>query len=211
MRSYYKGECTLDALSVADFCTNDVVFNQCSYLLEELLVACEEAQEKGGTFMYGYMFMEFTMLKWKPPTRIPLALADKGCLAKMFEPWHSRADSENMAFNKKMFSKWYNGMIDATQRLRIQQELLNCNTRNIAFNMNRHHMFVWLRHANRESFHFRMLPFYLDEEAFDKEVMLWPGVKHNPCKSGMHYIFCVELLKKKGKEAGVGLSLGSET
>jgi hypothetical protein len=50
MHSYYKGECTLDALSVADFCANGVVFNWCSYLLEELLVACEEAQEKGGNF-----------------------------------------------------------------------------------------------------------------------------------------------------------------
>jgi hypothetical protein len=43
MRSYYKGECTLDALLVTDFCANGAVFNWCSYLLEELLVACEEA------------------------------------------------------------------------------------------------------------------------------------------------------------------------
>jgi hypothetical protein len=43
MYSYYKGEYTLDALSVEDFCANDIVFNWCSYLLEELLVACEEA------------------------------------------------------------------------------------------------------------------------------------------------------------------------
>jgi hypothetical protein len=41
--------------------------------------------------------------------------------------------------------------------------------------------------------------------------MSWPGVKHNLYKSGMHYILLAELLKKKGKEAGVGLSLGSET
>jgi hypothetical protein len=54
MHSYYKGECTLDSLSVADFCVNGVVFNWCNYLLEELLVACEEAQEKGGTFTYDY-------------------------------------------------------------------------------------------------------------------------------------------------------------
>jgi hypothetical protein len=67
MRSYYKGECTLDALSVADFCTQGAVFNWCSFLLEELLVACEEAQEKGGTFTYGYLLVAFTMLKWKPP------------------------------------------------------------------------------------------------------------------------------------------------
>jgi hypothetical protein len=39
MRSYYKGKCTLDALSIADFCANGDVFNWCSYLLEELLVA----------------------------------------------------------------------------------------------------------------------------------------------------------------------------
>jgi hypothetical protein len=43
MRSYYKGECTLDALSVAYFCANGDIFNWCSYLLEDLLVACKEA------------------------------------------------------------------------------------------------------------------------------------------------------------------------
>jgi hypothetical protein len=66
-----------------------------------------------------------------------LPLADKGHLAKMFEPWHSRADSENTTFNNTTFSKWYNMIIDATQRLCIPQEILNYNTRNIAFNMNR--------------------------------------------------------------------------
>jgi hypothetical protein len=86
MRSYYKGECTLDAFPVAYFCANGVVFNWFSYLLEELLVACKEAQDKGGTFTYGYLLMAFTMLKLKPPAGRPLALADKGCLAKMFEP-----------------------------------------------------------------------------------------------------------------------------
>jgi hypothetical protein len=55
-----------------------------------------------------------------------------------------------------------------------------------------------------------MLSFYLDEEAFDKEVMSWPGVKHNPHKSGMHYLLPAELLKKKGQEAGVGPSSGPE-
>jgi hypothetical protein len=76
--------------------------------------------------------------------------------------------------------------------------------------MNRHNTFVWPRHASREHFHTRMLPFYLDEEAFDKEVMSWPGVKRGPHKSGMHYIFPVELLKKKDKEAGEGPSSGPE-
>jgi hypothetical protein len=44
-----------------------------------------------------------------------------------------------------------------------------------------------------------MLSFYLDEEAFNKAVMLWMGVKHNPCKLGRHYIFPVDMMKKKGK------------
>jgi hypothetical protein len=60
--------------------TNGTIFNWCSYLLEELLMACEEAQEKGGTFTYGYMLLAFTMLKWKPPARIPLMLVEKGFL-----------------------------------------------------------------------------------------------------------------------------------
>jgi hypothetical protein len=136
MRSYYKGECMLNALSIAYFCTNDVVFNWCSYLLEELLVACEEAQEKGGTFTYGYMLVAFAMYKWKLPMGRASMLPDKGRMAKMFKPWQSRSNSENASFNGATFAKWYNGMINTTQRLRILQELLNYNTRNIAFSMN---------------------------------------------------------------------------
>jgi hypothetical protein len=50
----------------------------------------------------------------------------------------------------------------------------------------------------------------LNEEAFDKEVMSWPRVKHGPHKSRMHYILSVELSKKKDKAVGEGLSLGPE-
>jgi hypothetical protein len=153
MRSYYKGECMLDAFSVAVFCANGIVFNWCSYLLEELIVACEEAQEKGYTFTYGYMFLAFIVLKWMPLSGRPLALADKGHLENMFEPWHSRADSKNTTFKNTVFSKWYNRLIETMQRLCIPHELLKCNMRNIAFRMNRHHMFVWLRYANMEDFH----------------------------------------------------------
>jgi hypothetical protein len=82
MWSYYKGECTLDALSVEYFCANDVVFNWCSYLLEELLVACEEAQEKGDTFTYGYLLVVFAMLKWMPPVGRPLSPSRQGSIGK---------------------------------------------------------------------------------------------------------------------------------
>ena len=63
---------------MVDFCTNDVVFNWCSYLLEELLVACEETQEKGGTFTYGYLLVVFDMMKWMPPIGRPLSAKEKG-------------------------------------------------------------------------------------------------------------------------------------
>jgi hypothetical protein len=149
------------------------------------------------------------MYKWKTPMGRESTLPDKGNMVKMFEPWQSRSDSENATFNTAMFSKWYNGLIDAMQRLRIPQELLNCNKRNISFNMNQHHALVWSRHVSKEYFHSKMLLFYLDEEAFNKEVMLWLGVKHNPHKLGMHYILPNELLNKKGKKVGVGPSLGS--
>jgi hypothetical protein len=96
-------------------------------------------------------------------------ILDKGRMAKMFEPWQSRLDSENTSFNATTFSKWYNSLVDETQRLHIPQELINWNTRNISFSMNRHNTFVWPRHVSREDFHTRMLPFYLDEEAFDRE------------------------------------------
>jgi hypothetical protein len=71
---------------VENCCANGVFFKWCRYLLEELLVACEEAQEKGGTFTYGYLHLVFAILKWTPPVGRPLALEDKGNLAKMFEP-----------------------------------------------------------------------------------------------------------------------------
>jgi hypothetical protein len=132
---------------------------------------------------------------WERQPTIP----DKGRMAKMFEPWQSRPDLENTSLNNASFSKWYNAMIDAMQRLCIPQEILNCNMRNISFSMNRHNTFIWMRHASREHFHTRILPFYLDEEAFDKEVMSWPGIKCGSCKSGMHYILPAEMLKKKDK------------
>jgi hypothetical protein len=84
LRSYYKGEFTLDVISVADFCANGSVSNWFNYLLEELLVACEEDQEKGVTFTYGYLLIAFTVSKWKPHMGRHLELADKDCLAKIF-------------------------------------------------------------------------------------------------------------------------------
>jgi hypothetical protein len=93
------------------------------------------------------------MLKWTPPIGRPLSPADKDQLAKMFEPWHSSSDSEKNALNNAAFFKWHNRLLDATQGLHIPQEFLNLNTRNITFNMNFHHTFVWPRHAKREDFH----------------------------------------------------------
>jgi hypothetical protein len=199
MRSYYKGECTLDELSATKFCANGAMLNWCSYLLEKLPVACEEEHEKGGTFTYGYLLLAFAMYKWNPPTGRASMLLDKGRMAKMFEPWQSRSYSKKANFNITVFSKWYNGLIEATQRLRILQALLNCIMRNISFSMNRHHTFLWPRHVSKEYFNLKMLSLYLDEEAFDKEVMSWPRVKCNPRKSGMHYIIPDALLKKKDK------------
>jgi hypothetical protein len=148
MRSYYKGEYTLHVFSIADFCTQGAVFNWCSFLLEELLVACEEAQEKGRTFTYAYLLVAFAMLKWKSPMGRQSEIPDKGCLAKMFEPWNSKLDLENIALNNAAFEKWYNAMIDTMQRSRILQDILNNNMRNITFIMNQHNTCVWPRHAS---------------------------------------------------------------
>jgi hypothetical protein len=143
--------------------------------------------------------MEFTMFKWKPPMGRVSVLPEKGRMGKMFKPLQFTTDSKNRTFNTATFDKWYNGPIEATQRSCIPHKLLKCNARNISFSMNWHHMFVWPRHVSREDFHSRMLSFYLDEEAFDKEVMSWLGMKRNPRKSGMHYILPAKMLKKKGK------------
>jgi hypothetical protein len=104
---------------VAYFCANGTVFNWCSYLLEEILVDYEKPKEKGDTFTYGYLLVVFVMLKWTPPAGRPLSPVDKGRLKNMFEPWHSRSNSENTSFNNTVFSKWYNRLLDATQRLCI--------------------------------------------------------------------------------------------
>jgi hypothetical protein len=45
-----------------------------------------------------------------------------------------------------------------------------------------------------------LIPFYLDEEEFDKEVLSWTSVKRNPYKFGMHYLFPAELLKKRDRK-----------
>jgi hypothetical protein len=74
------------------------------------------------------------------------------------------------------------------------------NTQNISFDLNHHNNVVCLRHTKLEDFHLRLLPFYLDEETFDKEFMSWTEVKRNPCKFGMDYLLPAELLKKKGQE-----------
>jgi hypothetical protein len=55
-----------------------------------------------------------------------------------------------------------------------------------------------------------MMSFYLYEEAFEKEVMSWLGVKRNLHNSGMHYLLPMDLLKKKGQEVGVGPISGPE-
>jgi hypothetical protein len=67
-----------------------------------------------------------------------------------------------------------------------------------------------LRHVSREYFNTRILSFYLDKEAFDKEFMSWPGVKCSQRKLRMNYILPAELLKKTYKEEGAGQSLGPE-
>jgi hypothetical protein len=103
-----------------------------------------------------------------------------------------------MEFNNVTFMKWYNQLINATQGFCIPQDILNLNKRNITFGINHHYTFFWMRHANLKDFHTRMLPFYLEKESFEKKVMSWNNVKHNPRKLGMHYLFPAELLKKKG-------------
>jgi hypothetical protein len=82
-------------------------------------MAYEEAQEKHGTFTYGYLLLAFAIMNWTPPTGRQLSPADKGCLEKMFDPWNSRSDSENTTFNNMTFSRWYNRLIETTQRLQI--------------------------------------------------------------------------------------------
>jgi hypothetical protein len=149
------------------------------------------------------------MWKWRPPTGSLLELADKGNLANILEPWNASSDSENMEFNNARFLKWYNHLIDTTQWLHIPWELLNLNTRNIGFGLNHQYTFVSSRHVKPKEFHTRLLKFYIEEEAFDKEFMSWNEIKRNPHKSGMHYLLPIELLKKKGQDEEAGLSSGT--
>jgi hypothetical protein len=43
-----------------------------------------------------------------------LSPADKERLENMFEPWNSSSELDNTDFNNIEFSKWYNGLLDAT-------------------------------------------------------------------------------------------------
>jgi hypothetical protein len=174
--------------------------------LEEFLISCEEVQKKGGTFTYGYLLIAFTIMKWRPAMGRQLAIVDKGCLTKMFEPWHARPGSENMEFINVVFLKWYTQVINTTQSMCIPRELLNLNTRNISFSLNRQDTFSWPRHAKHSDFHTRPLSVYLDEHILDKDFISCPGFKFNLHKSGMHYLFPPELLKKKSSIKEVGSS-----
>jgi hypothetical protein len=67
MKNYTKGECTLDAITVAEFTKNGALMNWCKYFLTKLLQACMDAHENIGYFIYGYLLVSFSMWKWQSP------------------------------------------------------------------------------------------------------------------------------------------------
>ena len=73
MRHYKKGECTLETISIAKHCVQGAKLNWCSFLLKELLDACEENYKRATSFIYGYLIVAFSMWKWHTPlVRLPV-------------------------------------------------------------------------------------------------------------------------------------------
>jgi hypothetical protein len=66
MKNYTRGECTLDAIAVAEFVKNGTRMNWCQYLLTEMFQACVDVHDRMTYFIYGYLLISFAMWKWKP-------------------------------------------------------------------------------------------------------------------------------------------------
>jgi len=90
------------------------------------LKACEDAHDKGGYFLYGYLLVSFAMWKWQAPSGRALhAPLDRKAIAKSFDPWKTRSDAPNVAFNENAFGDWYNQLIAATQVMRVPQPFIS--------------------------------------------------------------------------------------
>lgn len=64
---HMKGKYYLDTISVAEACFRGEPFNWCGYLLHELIEACEDFYKGTTYFIYGYLVIVITMMKWCTP------------------------------------------------------------------------------------------------------------------------------------------------
>lgn len=111
------------------------------------------------------------MWKWNPPQGGELTPSRDGTHPTLqYEPWKVHTDARNIAFNNNAFINWYNQIIGATQLFIILQILLNKHANKIWFEMSKDHTYVCPRLINLVKFHAATLPFYLIEDAFDKDV-----------------------------------------
>jgi hypothetical protein len=124
----------------------------------------------------------------------------------MFEPWNARSDSKNMEFNNVVFLKWYTQLIDATQRMCHTTGTLESEHNKYLIHLESPQHFFWPRHAKPSNFNMRPLPFYLDEETLDKEVMSWSELNATYMQVRNALPFLSELLKKKSSIEEAGLS-----
>lgn len=70
-----KGECTLYVIYVTETCVQGEPLKWCSYLLNELFEASEDAYKMVTHFIYGYLVVSIAMMKWctlegRDPTKV---------------------------------------------------------------------------------------------------------------------------------------------
>lgn len=108
MRHYVKGECTLYAISVAEFCNEGAEMNWCQYLLNELFQACADAHKNKVSFIYGYPLVSLAMMKYKPPPTWEVQeLRKEPRLAMRYTPWRHREEKFMQEYNEKALGVWH--------------------------------------------------------------------------------------------------------
>lgn len=68
MRHFAKNECTLDTISVVEYCCKGKVLNWSAFILNELFEACEDIYWRNTNFLFGYILMSLMKCKWRPPS-----------------------------------------------------------------------------------------------------------------------------------------------
>ena len=165
-----QGECSLETLSVAEFCIQRVHLNWCMFLMNELMAACTDAHATRAAFIYGYLFLTFAMFRWQPPQGRQLQPARGHTIVVVqYEPCRVRKDTKNVTLNDKAFARWYDMMIIATNdAIRVPKYLIDVHGGKNWFDIDRENTYVQPRATDQNKLKGSPLPFYMTEHALNK-------------------------------------------